>query len=1140
MTWSVLFHLLLCINSVNLSLSSPSSYPELDQLYLDPDPYLNVLSSNSSTDRSIKIRIQPKQHFEWLKQRDAAREHAHNGHLDRAKQEFQSIIMTKGALLAARVVAGLHLELGDVLLLLGDDNACHHHYLEAQAFLPTSHLPHARLAKLSTHLGHFDTAIEHYKHALFFNHSHLISLHNIGSLLFIQCKVEEAWHYFDVAIHGSDHIEDYRRISLTLITEDDNDVDETANESGGGIDGESRKNRIVRNRRRNIAGTNYHKSVWLVAHVMYVFKDKDKDRNDGFDKWEVVTKLKDVEQYSDFDRIMVLKFALNMLSYFYLHPMSLYEESMNIWTTLHALEDALSAKQTIVHKIHDITTTTLLSMTFLMQYANAVPQLLNSKNENDKAFVIEEIWERREWVKERFENARIKSSNSILNNKRMNTKEKMTILEMFSSAIPSKFSLIIGHITSDPWAIRTLTSQITSSTLQVSSSSSISIAAEIQFVAQKLTSWTIARLPTLHRVQPLDDIWRPPSDPSHNMPFDRKLILRLAGKLRLRRKIARRKLRKKRKNNNIRVHEERRDERAFRAMKTNKRNRDEEKKKASTKTGTTETTAKKLLALDSDILPIIHVGFICESLDSYMHHIHSPVTRHILLLLQSTVQRYHVTIYIPEWAGNKNKREDIKSRYEHYILKQYKDDYAWMTRVSETTVPTHNIWGEHLKKLLTIKILKKNKKTTTSATTSAATSATTSATTENTYVSRIDVLVFVAPTLDDTAHYLAHTRIAPVQVGFWAGTGTSGLGGTNDQQQNIGHLDYFVTSEMIHRNDVDTGHLSYTEQMVRLPHAGTMLPTSIVDLPKSARSGSPVQYLYKYRKDQSKTLHLYAKYQYLIILHDELYQLSEMFDIVLARLLIQHKSLQILLVSANQRNGLRENFLGYVRLVARVRKTIDRVVLLNSAGSHEEDVEDDNDNVNDNDNDKNKINEDFSSSSSSWGSSNVPLRKSTSIKQRVRHITGLSRIDYLALVAAVDVVLDPGTKDGGGTERVLLPAVETMMIGTPIVTMHPDIKVQGWENIRPTSSVAALLHAVGGVAMTQTCVAKNEKEYIEKVLVLLNNAALRQKIRKASKENIYTWVMKQNKEVEVAWIKFLERVGRPYANWRAMNVKKIN
>ena len=739
MTWSVLFHLLLCINSVNLSLSSPSSYPELDQLYLDPDPYLNVLSSNSSTDRSIKIRIQPKQHFEWLKQRDAAREHAHNGHLDRAKQEFQSIIMTKGALLAARVVAGLHLELGDVLLLLGDDNACHHHYLEAQAFLPTSHLPHARLAKLSTHLGHFDTAIEHYKHALFFNHSHLISLHNIGSLLFIQCKVEEAWHYFDVAIHGSDHIEDYRRISLTLITEDDNDVDETANESGGGIDGESRKNRIVRNRRRNIAGTNYHKSVWLVAHVMYVFKDKDKDRNDGFDKWEVVTKLKDVEQYSDFDRIMVLKFALNMLSYFYLHPMSLYEESMNIWTTLHALEDALSAKQTIVHKIHDITTTTLLSMTFLMQYANAVPQLLNSKNENDKAFVIEEIWERREWVKERFENARIKSSNSILNNKRMNTKEKMTILEMFSSAITSKFSLIIGHITSDPWAIRTLTSQITSSTLQVSSSSSISIAAEIQFVAQKLTSWTIARLPTLHRVQPLDDIWRPPSDPSHNMPFDRKLILRLAGKLRLRRKIARRKLRKKRKNNNIRVHEERRDERAFRAMKTNKRNRDEEKKKASTKTGTTETTAKKLLALDSDILPIIHVGFICESLDSYMHHIHSPVTRHILLLLQSTVQRYHVTIYIPEWAGNKNKREDIKSRYEHYILKQYKDDYAWMTRVSETTVPTHNIWGEHLKKLLTIKILKKNKKTTTSATTSAATSATTSATTENTYVSRIDV-----------------------------------------------------------------------------------------------------------------------------------------------------------------------------------------------------------------------------------------------------------------------------------------------------------------------------------------------------------------------------------------------------------------
>ena len=59
-----------------------------------------------------------------------------------------------------------------------------------------------------------------------------------------------------------------------------------------------------------------------------------------------------------------------------------------------------------------------------MQYANAVPQLLNSKDENEKSFVIEEIWERREWIQERFENARKKSMNNIFNTQKMQKKKK--------------------------------------------------------------------------------------------------------------------------------------------------------------------------------------------------------------------------------------------------------------------------------------------------------------------------------------------------------------------------------------------------------------------------------------------------------------------------------------------------------------------------------------------------------------------------------------------------------------------------------------------------------------------------------------------------------------------------------------------
>ena len=55
------------------------------------------------------------------------------------------------------------------------------------------------------------------------------------------------------------------------------------------------------------------------------------------------------------------------------------------------------------------------------------------------------------------------------------------------------------------------------------------------------------------------------------------------------------------------------------------------------------------------------------------------------------------------------------------------------------------------------------------------------------------------------------------------------------------------------------------------------------------------------------------------------------------------------------------------------------------------------------------------------------------------------------------------------------------MIGTPIVTFHPDEEERGWDKVQPTSSVAALLFQVGGTNMTEHCVAKNKEEYIDKV-----------------------------------------------------------
>jgi len=75
-------------------------------------------------------------------------------------------------------------------------------------------------------------------------------------------------------------------------------------------------------------------------------------------------------------------------------------------------------------------------------------------------------------------------------------------------------------------------------------------------------------------------------------------------------------------------------------------------------------------------------------------------------------------------------------------------------------------------------------------------------------------------------------------------------------------FDYFATSDM-------KGHRSYTEQMVRLLFACTLLPANVVNLPDTAKLGAAPQYKYKYRHLQY-TLYLSAQHQYIIILHNEM------------------------------------------------------------------------------------------------------------------------------------------------------------------------------------------------------------------------------------------------------------------------------
>ena len=430
-------------------------------------------------------------------------------------------------------------------------------------------------------------------------------------------------------------------------------------------------------------------------------------------------------------------------------------------------------------------------------------------------------------------------------------------------------------------------------------------------------------------------------------------------------------------------------------------------------------------------------------------------------------------------------------------------------------------------------------------------------------IPRVDVLLFVAPELDPTAHYLGHSRLAPVQIGMSAGTGTSGLGGA------VGQLDYFVTGDALHQEEA---HRSYTEQMVRLPHAGTILPTKVAGLPESVKIGSPLQYMFKYRYQQS-TLYLYARHQYVVVLHDEMEQIHEQFDQVLTQLLWNHEELHILFVGTDRWNGWDENPLGYSRLVSRVRRRIDRFEPMNvkkdkkKKNEEEENEEEENEEEEEEDNHEGEDDGEEGKREkprSSWGSSNTRGSEDDKarVKRRVRHITGLSRADYLSLLAAVNVVLDPMTEDGGGAERVLLPALDVMLIGTPLVTLHPDVHERGWDRVRPTSSVAALLSAVDGGesagesvgesagesagessetrdndessrgVLWTTCVGKTVNEYIERVSSLLLDTTLQRKVRARSRKRTKPWIEMQNQQVKKAWYNFLERVGRPYANWR--------
>ena len=157
-------------------------------------------SSNSDKKgENIKIAIAPHGRISWMEDRKKARALAREGSFYLAKQQYQYTLRKYGSL-KERSIHDMHIELGQLLVIIGEPEQALLSFQEALSFQPESHMAHYHLGMLATRVGSFEDAIKHYKNALFYDSNHCQTLHNLGSLLFLSLQFEEAEYYFLNAI----------------------------------------------------------------------------------------------------------------------------------------------------------------------------------------------------------------------------------------------------------------------------------------------------------------------------------------------------------------------------------------------------------------------------------------------------------------------------------------------------------------------------------------------------------------------------------------------------------------------------------------------------------------------------------------------------------------------------------------------------------------------------------------------------------------------------------------------------------------------------------------------------------------------------------------------------------------------------
>ena len=341
-------------------------------------------------------------------------------------------------------------------------------------------------------------------------------------------------------------------------------------------------------------------------------------------------------------------------------------------------------------------------------------------------------------------------------------------------------------------------------------------------------------------------------------------------------------------------------------------------------------------------------------------------------------------------------------------------------------------------------------------------------------------------------------------------------------------VDYFVAPAMILSSEA---HRAYSEQLVRLPGAGSILPTEIESLPDDA--GPDV--LPGARKYDFGAFFLYSKYRYAAVIFDDISQLHPGMDNLLRGILRRVPTAQILLVQRPTPRSCRMKSTAFNASVHHETRGNDATVLQDNDFGLGRIVE--------------RIRGDGSAENVDGQPSAERVLKTPGYRSkplysqtRIRHVAGLTRSDYYSLLASIQVVLDPATEDGGGFESALLSSLESMMIGTPVVTLEPNEATRGWDKVQPTSSSAALIRAVDTIkgdvgddaSASSRCLARTLEDYVFMAAALLEpaNRTAHRDLQARLRNNTRAWIIDQNEAVKMAWVELLERLGRPYAEWR--------